>query len=170
MSRDITPFALRMPPEQRRQIEAAAKKSKRSLNSEIIDRLQTTLDLDDFMSEHRAGTYAEVYDMLESVLADNDRLAESGEQTFGTAFAIIDKLLDEKLAVLVALLDREEKIGAPAGQRITAREILQHLTKAEAETEQLPLNTGVTHTPELNIPTSVKPERRLQRQPNKKDA
>ena len=104
MSREITPFALRMPPEQRRQIEAAARKSKRSINSEIIDRLQTTLDLDEFMAEIKAGTYAEVYDMLQSVLADNDRMTADGQQTFGAAYAIIDKLLTERMAKLEALV------------------------------------------------------------------
>lgn len=103
-----------MPPEQRQQIEAAAKKSKRSLNSEIIDRLEATIALDDFMAEHRAGTYAEVYDMLQSVWADNDRLAEKGEQTFGTAYAIIDKLLDEKLDELLRKLSLEKRGDTPS--------------------------------------------------------
>ncbi|SFB46224.1 Arc family DNA-binding protein [Azotobacter beijerinckii] len=39
MSREITPFALRMPPELRAKVEHAAKESRRSLNSEIVDRL-----------------------------------------------------------------------------------------------------------------------------------
>lgn len=39
MSRDITPFGLRMPPSLRAMIEAAAKESGRSLNSEIVHRL-----------------------------------------------------------------------------------------------------------------------------------
>lgn len=42
MSRDITPFALRMPPELRAQVEDAAKMKGRSLNSEILARLETS--------------------------------------------------------------------------------------------------------------------------------
>ncbi|WP_081232211.1 Arc family DNA-binding protein [Pseudomonas chlororaphis] len=42
MSRDITPFALRMPPELRAQVEDAAKSKGRSLNSEILARLEAS--------------------------------------------------------------------------------------------------------------------------------
>lgn len=42
MSRDITPFALRMPPELRAKVEQAAKETRRSLNAEIVARLETT--------------------------------------------------------------------------------------------------------------------------------
>lgn len=81
---------------------------------EITSRLDTTIALDDFMAERKAGTYAEVYDMLQSVWADNDRLAESGEQTFGTAYAIIDKLLDEKLDDLLSKLSLEKRGDTPS--------------------------------------------------------
>lgn len=42
MSRDITPFALRTPPELRAQVENAARVKGRSLNSEILARLETS--------------------------------------------------------------------------------------------------------------------------------
>lgn len=44
MSRDITPFGLRMPAELKQRIDAAAKAGGRSINSEIIDRLQRSFD------------------------------------------------------------------------------------------------------------------------------
>lgn len=157
MSRDITPFALRMPPEQRSQIEASAKKSKRSLNSEIIDRLQATLDLDEFMAEYRAGTYSEVYDMLQSVWADNDRMTESGEQTFSTAVGIINSLLDDKLTVLLKLLEREEIKGVPPGQRLTTHEILEYMAKTKNQADEVTLEKrGDTPSP-----TAKKPMRRI---------
>jgi len=93
----ISPYPIRMPQEMRDHLEESAKKGGRSLHAEIMQRLDSTIALDDFMAEHRAGTYAEALDMLQSVWADNDRLADNGEQTFGAAYAIIDKLLDEKL-------------------------------------------------------------------------
>lgn len=40
MSRDINPFGLRMPGDLRERVEHAAAKSGRSLNAEILDRLQ----------------------------------------------------------------------------------------------------------------------------------
>lgn len=42
MSRNINPFALRMPVELRAQVEAAAKASGRSVNSEIVKRLEAS--------------------------------------------------------------------------------------------------------------------------------
>jgi len=42
MSRDINPFGLRMPPELRAQLEAAARASGRSLNTEIVERLDAS--------------------------------------------------------------------------------------------------------------------------------
>lgn len=41
MSRDITPFALRMPPDLRAKVEDSARQNKRSLNAEIIARLES---------------------------------------------------------------------------------------------------------------------------------
>lgn len=40
VSRDITPFALRMPPDLRARVDGAAKANKRSLNAEIVARLE----------------------------------------------------------------------------------------------------------------------------------
>lgn len=114
MSRSDPQFNLRIPAELKLSIEEAAQRNKRSATAEIIDRLEATIALDDFMAEHRAGTYAEVYGMLQSVWADNDRLAEKGEQTFGTAYAIIDKLLDEKLDELLRKLSPEKRGDTPS--------------------------------------------------------
>ena len=108
------PYSLRLDPAVRKQLEEAAKRNKRSLSMEITSRLDTTIALDDFMAERKAGTYAEVYDMLQSVWADNDRLAANGEQTFGTAYAIIDKLLDEKLDVLLSKISLEKRSVTPS--------------------------------------------------------
>lgn len=43
MSRDISPFGLRMPPELKAQIEADAARNGRSINAEIVVRLESTL-------------------------------------------------------------------------------------------------------------------------------
>ena len=52
------------------------------------------------MAEIKAGTYAGALTMLESVLGDNDRMTASGEQTYSTAYSMIDQLLEEKLKPL----------------------------------------------------------------------
>lgn len=172
-----------MPQEMREHLEENAKKGGRSLHAEIMQRLDTTIALDDFMSEHRAGTYSEVYDMLQSVLADNDRLAENGEQTFGTAYAIIDKLLDEKLNDLLSKLSLEKRGDTPSP---TAKRPLRKQPRplgmdedkwvakrqAELREEQLPVDLGVKHDPNMKIATTMepikKPERRIRRREEEK--
>ena len=42
MSRDINPFGLRMPPDLKKWLEEQAKKNFRSLNAEIVIRLQNS--------------------------------------------------------------------------------------------------------------------------------
>lgn len=44
MSREINPYGLRMPPELREKLEAAARQSARSLNAEIVRRLEESLE------------------------------------------------------------------------------------------------------------------------------
>lgn len=44
MSRDITPFGLRMPPDLKKKVEASAKREGRSLNAEICARLLSSFD------------------------------------------------------------------------------------------------------------------------------
>jgi hypothetical protein len=154
----------------RAKLEAAAKRNKRSLSMEITSRLDTTIALDDFMAEREAGTHAEVYDMLQSVWADNDRLAENGEQTFGTAYAIIDKLLDEKLDDLLSKLSLEKRGDTPSPTaKRPSRKQSRPLGMDQAEWEAkrrkklTVLDTGVRLDTDMEIPTSVKPERRIRR-------
>jgi hypothetical protein len=96
-----------MPAELRAHLEESAKRGARSLHAEILARLEATIVLDDVMAERRAGDYREVADMLLSVMADNDRMTASGEQTFSTAYSLVDSLLDKKLAPLVELLQKK---------------------------------------------------------------
>jgi hypothetical protein len=96
--RNINPFGLRLQPELKNQLEAAAKHNKRSLNAEISARLEATVDLDEYMAELKVGTFADAYALLASVLADNNRVAANGGQTFDAAYHLLDQLLEEKLA------------------------------------------------------------------------
>ncbi|WP_312374283.1 Arc family DNA-binding protein [Stutzerimonas nitrititolerans] len=106
MKRTDPQFKLRIPPEVKAALDEAAKSSHRSINAEIVARLKATIDLDEFMAEIKAGTFAEVHTLLDSVLADNDRVAAHGGQTFDTAYWMLDKLLEEKLDPLRDLLSQ----------------------------------------------------------------
>lgn len=102
----ISPYPIRMPQEIRDHLEERAKKAGRSLHAEIMQRLEATITLDEFMAESKAGTFAEVHTLLESVLADNDQIEAHGGQTFNTAYSLLDKLLEEKLDPLRDMLSK----------------------------------------------------------------
>lgn len=46
MARHITPFGLRMPPELKKRIEKSAQTNRRSINAELVLRLQDSVDKD----------------------------------------------------------------------------------------------------------------------------
>lgn len=46
MARDINPFGLRMPPELRKRLEKSAKTNRRSINAELVLRLQDSVEKD----------------------------------------------------------------------------------------------------------------------------
>lgn len=56
MNRDIAPFGLRIPAELRKRLEKAAEKNIRSLNAEMVARLEDSLAVDDKkLSEYSVG-------------------------------------------------------------------------------------------------------------------
>ncbi|QNQ62415.1 Arc family DNA-binding protein [Brucella sp. 6810] len=68
-------IALRLPPELRDQIKAVAEENGRSINSEIIHRLQTTLEMDAYQPGPSVNTDDEL-DILDEV----NRLIETANQ------------------------------------------------------------------------------------------
>lgn len=105
----ISPYPIRMPKRIRDVLEDRAKTGGRSLHAEILQRLEATIALDEYMAEIKAGTYAEALPMLESVLSDNDRMTANGDQTFTTAYHMLDKLLDEKMAPILEAIKQPNR-------------------------------------------------------------
>ena len=101
MSRTDPQFKLRMPPELRAQIELAAWKAKRSLNAEIVHRLEST-----FISAEQL---------------DDQRLSETVRSRLGgpTVSVNIDDLIDEARAD-----DKSEPVPAIAPQGLRLPELL----------------------------------------------
>lgn len=61
MSRDIAPFPVRLPYELREKLDAACRDAGRSLNSEIIDRLEKSFpNIDQMIINHRAEEIREI--------------------------------------------------------------------------------------------------------------
>ena len=93
MSRQIAPFGLRMPPEIREQIEEAAAANRRSVNAEIVSRLQQT-ERPASAEPSRALIAAMA---LQGLCADptNHKIFGSPEEAAANAVYIADALLAE---------------------------------------------------------------------------
>ena len=61
MTRDIAPFGVRMPPDLKSRVETAANKSGRSINAEIVTRLQQS-----FASSSSPLAWSDLVDLLQS--------------------------------------------------------------------------------------------------------
>ncbi|WP_314407346.1 Arc family DNA-binding protein [Pseudomonas kuykendallii] len=137
MTKQPPSYPLRIDPELRERLETAARSARRSLNAEITDRLQATLDLDEYMAEIKAGTYADVYDLLDSVLNDNSLMTSRGEQTFSTAYNLLDGLLEKKLQAMEERLlagippKQTESPPQPEAPQPTVRRMRRTLKKAK---------------------------------------
>lgn len=59
MSRDITPFGLRMPAELKSRVDAAAAKNGRSINAEVIARLQDSFEVQTGVKDAPVGQLLE---------------------------------------------------------------------------------------------------------------
>lgn len=74
MSRDINPFGLRMPPELKEKIADQAKESGRSMNAEIIHRLEESLSKPGGDDRIRQLVRAELTEAIKEVV--EERLAK----------------------------------------------------------------------------------------------
>ena len=94
MSRDIAPFGVRMPSELKRALTGAAKVNKRSLNAEIVDRLEETVRQDDWLPPGLA--FDDMIGEIEEVMAERDEVQERYDREYALdAFdAMKDEILD----------------------------------------------------------------------------
>lgn len=96
MSRAIAPFGLRMPPELKKEIEESAKRNKRSLNAEIVDRLEETFRQDKFLPEGLG--HGELIAALEEEISKREDLETRMSREYGTDF--FDAMKDEIIAAI----------------------------------------------------------------------
>ncbi|WP_180881362.1 Arc family DNA-binding protein [Brucella sp. 191011898] len=76
MAKDDPHFRLRIPEDMKKRIEIAASENQRSINAEILYRLQTTLDMDEYVPEVNAHieTEDEAFNRARSLLNEVDAL------------------------------------------------------------------------------------------------
>lgn len=134
MSREITPFALRMPAELRSSLEDAAKLSKKSLNSELVDRLVATLAIDEAMQiGHRGADYSHAAGALQQLEEDLRDKQEEVDGLVVTGYADeMHALIRRTDAELQALLRRNEEQASDT-QKLVAAMLLVALSNAEVD-------------------------------------
>ena len=102
MSREITPFALRMRPELRKKVEEAAAENKRSLNAEISGRLESTFDIEDSVREVAPGCpINQVAGLLRHMHDERGDAVDNMEDVTRSVYA---KQLEENLSLNQQLL------------------------------------------------------------------
>ncbi|MBB3103783.1 Arc family DNA-binding protein [Azomonas macrocytogenes] len=77
MSREINPFAFRMPPELRAKVEEAAKENRRSINAELVARVEETFANNPSENLDESTRILKSAERLEKVI---EVLAELGQQ------------------------------------------------------------------------------------------
>lgn len=177
---------LRFPPELKAQIEASAKENNRSMNAEIVARLQESFDqkadprtLEGRIAATELRAMTTELALSAAVLQLLQQLPKQDAEVESTARALSQEMLDRiaaygdiqaRLDDLLAQLPTEKRGDTPSP---TAKRPLRKQTRplgmdqdsweAKRREELTVLDTGVTHTPDLEIPTLVKPERRVRR-------
>lgn len=185
--RNINPFGLRLQPELKAQLEKAASDNKRSLNAEITARLQESFT-EKRVAEGRM-TALEIKSLMTEMTLTGTMLGlmqqiPRSEESDALTKQLIDRLdaMGDVQARLSALIDklpvREpddelllEKRGATPS--LTAKRPLRKQTRplgmdqaeweAKRREELTALDMGVTLDTDMEIPTTVKPERRIRR-------
>lgn len=76
--RDINPFGLRMPQDIRRQIEQAAENNKRSLNAEILARLENSFNVNSTHNNPEAALLHKLYSESSERLAELEKITNKG--------------------------------------------------------------------------------------------
>lgn len=100
MSRHINPFGLRLPIKTKKALENAANKNGRSLNAELVSRLEESLEIDDFLN-HATG-YGTIRLEFEEALNKLEQVSEAAEREYG--IEMFDAMKDEILEAI-----REQK-------------------------------------------------------------
>lgn len=111
MSRDIAPFGLRMPAELKETLEKLAKDNKRSLNAEIVSRLEFTVSA--FEQSNPETQHKEMWDEVraqmdasfERIEAADKRLDDITDETMAR-LAELSKRVEDDRSVVDRLLDR----------------------------------------------------------------
>lgn len=102
--RNINPFGLRMQPDLKARIEEAADKNRRSINAEIVARLEATFAIDEALDEIAPG--APIYEAAPIILDLAKERDEAHEALHDLNLEIHSKVLLEQFSHNTAMLEK----------------------------------------------------------------
>jgi hypothetical protein len=102
MDRTDPQFKLRIPAKLKTQLEEKAGESVRSLSSEILKRLEVTLDLDEVLAI--SGGFVDAAGIISSLIKENQALKSERDEFRALVKGDFSKLLDERIDLLESRL------------------------------------------------------------------
>jgi len=85
-------------------LKKSADASRRSVNAELVARLEASLELDLAMDEARLGDHSAAVDILRRLLAENEQLGSAAAISKSELRAELAKVLDERIDLLESRL------------------------------------------------------------------
>lgn len=148
MSRENPQAKIRFPEELKAAIDAAAIANKRSINAEVIDRLQATFDIDEAMQiGHRGANYSHAAGALQQLEQDLSEMQEELESMTQSGYA------DEMHKLLKSIQVRQEEdrlllsaialMGVPEGDDESLAAFARHVLADAPEAKEVPFPQGV---------------------------
>lgn len=176
----------RMPADLKAQLEEAARQNNRSTTAEVVARLQESFDqkadprsLESRIAATELRAMTTELSLSAAVFQLLQQLPKQDAEVESTARALSQEMLDRiasygdiqaRLDELLSQLPTEKRGDTPSP---TAKRPLRKTGKplgmdqaeweAALAAEQTTLTTAVKHKPDLKIPTTVRPERRIRR-------
>ncbi|HFV9291443.1 TPA: Arc family DNA-binding protein [Serratia fonticola] len=126
MSKQYSPYPFRMPVEVREQLEEKSREAGRSLQQEMLRRIDLTLKLEAMLRSKVAGIDA-LYDFIFEVLIDNKRKDSQIEQLQGS----LDKLNEQnRLLTQSTRINDEQRFDTIRRSILTAKDALDKAEKS----------------------------------------
>ncbi|MFD1244783.1 Arc family DNA-binding protein [Paralysiella testudinis] len=105
MSRDIAPFGVRMPADLKNTLETKAKANGRSLNAEVVDRLEESISMDNWHNSDKGYSFTLI--ALEEAVKEADRSRDQLNREYG--HEQFDAMKDEILEAVKQLKEHLQK-------------------------------------------------------------
>lgn len=133
--RNINPFGLRMQPDLRAQIEKAAEQSHRSLNAEIVARLETSFEVDEAIAVVAPG--APLHEAAPLLISLSEERDQAVDELRDLNLEVHAKALHKQFAYTEARLDKiESRIEYLIENKAALEQQFRQIIESRAALEQ----------------------------------